>query len=32
MQKVSFLDNPSLDDYYASDGDARNYAADMIKL
>ena len=32
MQKVSFLDSPSLDDYYASDGDARNYAADMIKL
>jgi 1-deoxy-D-xylulose-5-phosphate reductoisomerase len=32
MQKVSFLDNPSLDDYYASDGDARNFAADMIKL
>ncbi|MFN2439378.1 MAG: 1-deoxy-D-xylulose-5-phosphate reductoisomerase [Chitinophagaceae bacterium] len=32
MQKVSYLDSPSLDDYYASDGDARNYAADMIKL
>jgi 1-deoxy-D-xylulose-5-phosphate reductoisomerase len=32
MQKVSFLDSPSLDDYYASDGDARNYSADMIKL
>jgi 1-deoxy-D-xylulose-5-phosphate reductoisomerase len=32
MQKVSFLNNPSLEDYYASDGDARNYAADMIKL
>lgn len=32
MQKISFIDSPSLDDYYASDGEARNFAADMIKL
>ena len=32
MQKVSFLSTPSLEDYYESDGEARNFAADMIKL
>jgi 1-deoxy-D-xylulose-5-phosphate reductoisomerase len=32
MQKVSFLQNPSLDQYFESDGEARHYAADMIKL
>src|SRR5215203_1573020 len=32
MQKVSFLQQPNLDEYYESDGEARHYAADMIKL
>ena len=32
MQKVSFLSTPSLDDYLDSDAEARNYAADLIKL
>jgi 1-deoxy-D-xylulose-5-phosphate reductoisomerase len=32
MQKISFLQQPSLEDYYESDGEARHYAADMIKL
>ncbi|HEY0091923.1 MAG TPA: 1-deoxy-D-xylulose-5-phosphate reductoisomerase [Flavobacterium sp.] len=32
MQKVSFLQKPSLDDYLDSDAEARNYAADLIKL
>ncbi len=32
MQKVPFITKPSLEDYYESDGEARNYAADMIKL
>ena len=32
MQKVSFLQTPSLDDYLDSDAEARNYAADLIKL
>src|SRR6186713_1104641 len=32
MQKVSFLQQPTLEDYYESDGEARHYAADMIKL
>lgn len=32
MQKVAFIEQPSLEDYYESDGEARSYAADMIKL
>jgi len=32
MQKVSFLARPSLEEYYESDGEARSYAADLIKL
>ena len=32
MEKVSFLQEPSLNEYYESDGEARHYAADMIKL
>lgn len=32
MQKVSFLNSPSLTDYLESDAEARHYAADLIKL
>ncbi len=32
MEKVSFLPTPSLEQYYESDGEARSFAADMIKL
>lgn len=32
MEKVSFLQQPSLEEYYESDGEARNYAADLIQL
>lgn len=32
MQKVSFIHNPSLEEYFESDGEARTYAADIIKL
>jgi 1-deoxy-D-xylulose-5-phosphate reductoisomerase len=32
MQKVSFIEKPSLEEYFESDGVARNYAADLIKL
>jgi 1-deoxy-D-xylulose-5-phosphate reductoisomerase len=28
MDKVSFIDNPTLNEYFESDGEARNYAAD----
>lgn len=32
MQKVSFIQKPTLQQYFESDGEARSYAADMIKL
>ena len=32
MQKVSFVEQPTLEEYFESDGMARNYAADLIKL
>lgn len=32
MQKVSFVEKPTLEEYYESDGEARHYAADLIKL
>lgn len=32
MEKVSFLKQPTLEEYFESDGEARHYAADMIKL
>ena len=32
MQKVSFITEPSLEQYFESDGEARNFAADLIKL
>lgn len=32
MEKVPYIDKPSLEDYFESDGEARHYAADLIKL
>ncbi|MFL5789114.1 MAG: 1-deoxy-D-xylulose-5-phosphate reductoisomerase, partial [Flavisolibacter sp.] len=32
MQKVSYINKPSLEEYFESDGEARNFAADLIKL
>ena len=32
MQKVPFIQSPTLEEYYDSDGQARTYAADLIKL
>ena len=32
MQKISFIENPTLEEYFESDGVARHYAADLIKL
>ena len=32
MEKVTFIASPSLEDYFESDGEARSYAADLIKL
>ena len=32
MDRVSFIEKPSLQEYFDSDGEARNFAADLIKL
>lgn len=32
MDKISFIEKPTLEEYYESDGEARNFAADIIKL
>ena len=32
MAGVSFIANPTLEEYFESDGEARNFAADIIKL
>lgn len=32
MHKVSYIATPTLEEYFESDGEARNYAADLIRL
>jgi 1-deoxy-D-xylulose-5-phosphate reductoisomerase len=32
MQKVHYIDKPTLDEYFESDGEARSFAADLIRL
>lgn len=32
MQYVPFIEKPTLEEYFESDGEARNFAADLIKL
>jgi len=32
MQQISFLEKPSLEEYFESDGEARNFAASLIKI
>jgi len=32
MQSISFIENPTLEEYFESDGEARNFVADLIKL
>jgi 1-deoxy-D-xylulose-5-phosphate reductoisomerase len=32
MEKIPFIEKPTLEEYYESDGDARNFIADIIKL
>ena len=32
MENISFISKPSLNEYYESDGEARNFAASLIKL
>jgi 1-deoxy-D-xylulose-5-phosphate reductoisomerase len=32
IDKIAFISQPSLDDYFESDGEARNFAASLIQL
>lgn len=32
MEKISFIENPSLEEYFESDGEARNFAASLIQM
>ncbi|HEU4606791.1 MAG TPA: 1-deoxy-D-xylulose-5-phosphate reductoisomerase, partial [Chitinophagaceae bacterium] len=32
LQKIDFIENPSLQEYFESDAEARNFAASLIKL
>ncbi|HEY8969059.1 MAG TPA: 1-deoxy-D-xylulose-5-phosphate reductoisomerase [Puia sp.] len=32
MQQVTFIEHPTLEEYFESDGEARNFAASLIKL
>lgn len=32
MEKIPFIEKPTLEEYYESDGEARSYAASLIKL
>lgn len=32
MAKIKFIQNPTLEEYFETDGEARNYVADFIKL
>jgi 1-deoxy-D-xylulose-5-phosphate reductoisomerase len=32
MERISFIEEPTLEEYFETDGEARNFAADIIKL
>jgi 1-deoxy-D-xylulose-5-phosphate reductoisomerase len=32
MERVTYIENPTLDEYFDSDGEARNYAASLIQI
>jgi 1-deoxy-D-xylulose-5-phosphate reductoisomerase len=32
MEKISFIEKPTLEEYFESDGEARNFAASLIKM
>lgn len=32
MNKIAFIENPTLDEYFESDGEARNFAASLIQM
>ena len=32
MEKIGFIEKPTIEEYFESDGEARNFAASMIKM
>ena len=32
MQKIPFIEKPNLEEYFESDGEARSFAASLIKM
>jgi 1-deoxy-D-xylulose-5-phosphate reductoisomerase len=32
MQKVSYIEKPTLEEYFETDGEARNFAASLIHM
>lgn len=32
MQNIAYIEKPTLEEYFESDGEARTFAADLIKL
>ena len=32
MQNITFIEKPTLEEYFESDGEARTFVADLIKL
>jgi 1-deoxy-D-xylulose-5-phosphate reductoisomerase len=32
LEKMEFISNPTLNDYFETDGEARSYAASLIQL
>jgi 1-deoxy-D-xylulose-5-phosphate reductoisomerase len=32
LEKISFIQNPTLDEYFETDGEARNFAASIVKM
>jgi 1-deoxy-D-xylulose-5-phosphate reductoisomerase len=32
MERISFLENPTLEEYFETDGEARNFAASLIHM
>jgi 1-deoxy-D-xylulose-5-phosphate reductoisomerase len=32
MERITFLENPTLEEYFETDGEARNFAASLIHM
>ncbi|MEO8853395.1 MAG: hypothetical protein ABI359_06430 [Ginsengibacter sp.] len=32
LQKINYIEKPNLSDYFETDGEARNFAASLVKM